>query len=187
MSTKPARFLVGKDATEFHLHGGLVARLSAPLDALVNRTTVARMRDTDASVFMLFAQFVYSGNYALEPSAGKATNGTCSPRSALIQHAKLWSFAQTYRVEALQRVVSMQLARELDAWTAPPGSFIADFRALVYYVYGNSCSFELRHIVAQFAARIADGMSDEPGWESLLWDYPGFALDLLQAMALVPQ
>ncbi|RYO78286.1 hypothetical protein DL766_009513 [Monosporascus sp. MC13-8B] len=70
LRTKPIKFIVGQDGAEFYLHPGLVSRLSAPLDALVQRGMEESSegcvfwKDVDGDVFRRFAKFVYTGSYA---------------------------------------------------------------------------------------------------------------------------
>ncbi|KAJ3494056.1 hypothetical protein NLG97_g4329 [Lecanicillium saksenae] len=184
LSTKPVRFLVGAERAEFHLHKGLVASLSAPLDALVNRGA-ANMQDTSVAVFALFTQFVYSGHYNPGESAGKYCregNGHIQTKSnLLLQHAQLWDFAQTYQVEPLQHVVQMQLMNQLTLCRVSPVTFLAEFGELVRYVYGVSLSLDLRQIVGKFAATVTADLCHLEGWRKLLSGCPGFSWDVLNA------
>ncbi|KAM3561812.1 hypothetical protein ARSEF4850_003045 [Beauveria asiatica] len=147
------------------------------------------MQDTITTVFSRFAQFVYSGHYDLETSVGKgvkdADGHIRTQRNILVQHAQLWVFAQMYQIETLKRAVQTQLTNKLAISEMSPVTFCCEFGELVYYVYGASLRFELRHIVSQFAATVAPGLYHLAGWRELLMGCPGFSWDVLQAMRLL--
>ncbi|KAK3389613.1 hypothetical protein B0H63DRAFT_556738 [Podospora didyma] len=76
LATKPFKFIVGHNATVFFIHQGIVSRLSTPLNSVINSRAKESpedcvvWEDIDASVFLRFAQFVYTGAYTSFVPAG---------------------------------------------------------------------------------------------------------------------
>ncbi|KAI3326629.1 hypothetical protein HD806DRAFT_412263 [Xylariaceae sp. AK1471] len=70
LATKPIKFIVGSDKVEFYIHGAFLSRLSTPLGSLVDGGINASLEacvtweDVDKDVFLRFAQFAYTDNYA---------------------------------------------------------------------------------------------------------------------------
>jgi len=101
---KPFRFLVGPSAREYFIHRTLVARLSPPLNALVNggmresREGCVAWDDVEEDVFQRFAQFAYTGLYTdyeptdlvpgsdTSPSADQAVQITAKVVEKLLGH-----------------------------------------------------------------------------------------------------
>lgn len=74
IQSRPVSFIVGDSETEYVLHTGVVARLSKPLDVLVNgamkeaREGRVEWPDVDGETFVRFSQWAYTGTYlAAEP------------------------------------------------------------------------------------------------------------------------
>ncbi|KAK0391205.1 hypothetical protein NLU13_0706 [Sarocladium strictum] len=69
LTSKPFTFIVGPEKKEFHIHRDVVARISEPLNVLVNgnMTEAAEGKvewpDVDEETFIRFSQYAYTGEY----------------------------------------------------------------------------------------------------------------------------
>ncbi|KAL2209269.1 hypothetical protein CC79DRAFT_1396193 [Sarocladium strictum] len=71
-TSRPITFKVGESGKEFFLHSELVARLSEPLQRLVNgsfseaRSGIVTWNEVDEATFISFSQYVYTGTYQVQ-------------------------------------------------------------------------------------------------------------------------
>lgn len=103
----------------------------------------------------------------------------------LIGHARIWAFANKFAIASLMDLSSRQLVGQLTQWTIRPSTFIADFGGLVRYVYGiyPGQGYQLKEVVAHFAACVVEDVSGFEGWSMLLKEIPDFAADLITQMS----
>ncbi|KAL1611803.1 hypothetical protein SLS60_000023 [Paraconiothyrium brasiliense] len=128
LQTKLFTFLIGSDETPIVVHGGVIARLSDPLDRLVNghmaeaQDKVARFPDLEVEDFHRICEFAYRGTYTRpkpkqfsNDEVDAATQRTCLAEPILsFNERAIFTFNE--RVEPQEFVV-------LDDFTSPITSF----------------------------------------------------------------
>ena len=75
-------FFIGPEQERFDLHADLVAKVSMTLPAMMNNKHMeesikgqANLKEIDATTFILFAEYIYSGKYRTDQVSGLSTAG----------------------------------------------------------------------------------------------------------------
>ncbi|KAG6034626.1 hypothetical protein E4U41_006472 [Claviceps citrina] len=93
LSSRPFKFVVGKDKRELFLHTALLSNQSEALDRMINgpfaeaRQGYAVLEDDDVGTVTAFAKFLYTGDYDL-PAPGTASASTSTGRAPAAHKSK---------------------------------------------------------------------------------------------------